>query len=144
MLSPVSDYWTLSIAPQKCINETAHLLASGMIDIFTNLCVLLISIPVAMTLRHSFRERMYCYILFAVGFIVCISGVLRTAYTYQLSTTYDKTWLAYPTWISGTVELYLGIVCVYFLKVEIIADQADHHLNPRPQALYFSLLPSSP
>jgi len=50
--------------------------------------------------------------LFGTGFIVCIAGAVRIYYFYQLNTTYDKTWLSYPTWICGTLELYLGIVSI--------------------------------
>jgi hypothetical protein len=48
--------------------------------------------------------------LFGAGFIVCIAGGVRIAFLYQLNTTFDKTWLSYPTWVCGTIELYLGIV----------------------------------
>lgn len=65
-----------------------------------------------MRLKLPLRQRIYCSLLFGAGFVICIAGSFRIAYTSQLNTTYDKTWLAYPTWISGTVELYLGIVSV--------------------------------
>jgi hypothetical protein len=108
----VSDYWTLSFDPQQCINETAHLLAGGIINTLTDFCVVLIPIPVVMRLRLPLRQRIYCALLFGAGFVICIAGSFRIAYTYQLNTTYDKTWLAYPAWIAGTVELYLGIVSI--------------------------------
>ncbi len=65
-----------------------------------------------MRLKLPLRQRIYCALLFGAGFIICIAGSFRIAYTYQLNTTYDKTWLAYPTWISGTIEMYLGIVSI--------------------------------
>jgi hypothetical protein len=48
--------------------------------------------------------------LFGAGFIVCFAAGFRISYMYDLNTTYDKTWLAFPSWVCGTVELYLGIV----------------------------------
>lgn len=48
--------------------------------------------------------------LFGAGFVVCIAAAVRMSYVWQLNTTYDKTWLAYPVWIAGTFELYIGIV----------------------------------
>jgi hypothetical protein len=61
-------------------------------------------------LRLPWRQRILCAMLFGAGFIVCIAGGIRIKYGYLLTTGYDKTWLFYPTWICGTIELYLGIV----------------------------------
>jgi hypothetical protein len=141
VLSPVSAYWTLSFEPQQCINETAHLLAGGIINTSTDFCVVLIPIPVVMRLRLPLRQRIYCALLFGAGFIICIAGSFRIAYTYELNTTYDKTWLAYPTWISGTIELYLGIVSTSNLKTETMTKKLDRYLNPRHQAFHIPLLP---
>jgi hypothetical protein len=92
------------------MNEAAHILAAGIINTFTDFCVVSIPIPVVLKLRLPLRQRLFCAILFGAGFIVCIAGAARIVYTYQLNTSYDKTWLFYPTWICGTIELYLGIV----------------------------------
>jgi hypothetical protein len=108
--SPVSEYWTLSFEPQQCINEAIHLLVAGIINTFNDFCVVMIPIPVVLKLRLPLRQRIFCAMLFGAGFIVCIAGAVRIYFFYQLDTTYDKTWLSYPTWICGTLELYLGIV----------------------------------
>jgi hypothetical protein len=115
--SPVSDYWTFSVAPQNCINEGAHILAAGIINTCSDFCVVLIPIPVVMKLKLPLRQRIVCALLFGAGFIVCIAGGFRIAYMYQLNTTYDKTWLAFPTWICGTIELYLGIVSLLLIPI---------------------------
>lgn len=72
--------------------------------------MVLIPIPVVLNLRLPLRQRIFCAMLFGAGFIVCIAGTVRIKYAYQLNTGYDKTWLFYPTWICGTIELYVGIV----------------------------------
>jgi hypothetical protein len=100
------------LAPQNCINEAAHILVAGIINTFTDFCVVLIPIPVVLKLSLPLRQRILCAILFGAGFIVCIAGGVRIKYTYELNTQYDKTWLFYPTWICGTIELYLGIVSI--------------------------------
>jgi hypothetical protein len=87
---------------------------AGIINSFNDFCVVLIPIPVVMKLRLPLRQRIVCALLFGAGFVVCIAGGVRIYYMYQLNTTYDKTWLAYPTWIAGTIELYLGIVSTVF------------------------------
>lgn len=74
-------------------------------------------------LRLPLRQRIVCALLFGAGFVVCIAGGVRIYFTYQLNTTYDKTWLAYPTWIAGTIELYLGIVSTVFPLLALLTVQ---------------------
>lgn len=108
---PVSLYWTLSILPQNCVNESAHLLASGAINTATDIIVIILPIPSVMSLSLPTRQRIILILLFGAGFGVCIAGGVRAYYTYRLNIAHDKTWEAYYLWISGTVELYVGVVC---------------------------------
>ncbi|KAM5476056.1 hypothetical protein MauCBS54593_000739 [Microsporum audouinii] len=107
---PVSLYWTLSALPQNCINESAHLLASGAINTATDIIVLVLPIPSVLSLNLPTRQRIILVLLFGAGFGVCIAGGVRAYYTYRLNIAHDKTWEAYYLWISGTVELYVGVI----------------------------------
>jgi hypothetical protein len=42
--------------------------------------------------------------------MVTVAGCVRTIYTYRVSVSYDQTWMAFPVWISSSVELYVGVV----------------------------------
>ncbi|KAK2855697.1 hypothetical protein FQN49_004932 [Arthroderma sp. PD_2] len=108
--SPISDYWTLSAAPQNCLNEGAHLRASGVINTLTDLIVVLLPIPTVLSLKLYSRQRLVLALLFCTGFIICIAGVARTFFTYRISRSYDKTWDAYPLFIAATIEMYLGVI----------------------------------
>jgi hypothetical protein len=127
--SPVSAYWTLSFEPQQCINEAVHLLVAGIINTFNDFCVVMIPIPIVLKLRLPLRQRILCAMLFGAGFIVCFAGAVRIYFFYQLNTTYDKTWLSYPTWICGTLELYLGIVSTSPPSQDF-TNETDGHHNP--------------
>ncbi|KAM5451801.1 hypothetical protein MaudCBS49596_003629 [Microsporum audouinii] len=107
---PISAYWTLSTKPQDCINETAHLLGGGILNTVTDLCVVFLPFPTVMSLRLPTRQRVMLSILFGAGFIVCIAGCFRAYFLHKLNTSYDKTWAGYPLWISGTIEMYLGVI----------------------------------
>ncbi|EFR00141.1 integral membrane protein [Nannizzia gypsea CBS 118893] len=107
---PVSLYWKLSILPQNCINESAHLLASGAINTATDIIVIVLPIPSVLSLSLPVRQRIVLILLFGAGFGVCIAGGVRAYYTYRLNIAHDKTWEAYYLWISGTVELYVGVI----------------------------------
>ncbi|GBF61945.1 hypothetical protein TMEN_4465 [Trichophyton mentagrophytes] len=107
---PVSAYWTLSFRPQECINETAHLLIGTIINIFTDFLVVILPIPTVMSLKLPYRQRIVLALLFGAGFAVCIAGSVKAYYIHVCSASHDKTWDFYPVWISGTIELYLGVI----------------------------------
>lgn len=51
-------------------------------------------------------------VLFSLGFIVTIAGVVRTWYIYKsVIDEYDQTWFAYPLWIAAAIEIDLGVIC---------------------------------
>jgi hypothetical protein len=54
-------------------------------------------------------------ILFSLGFIVTVAGIVRTYYIYQsVVASYDQTWQAYPLWICAAIEIDLGVVRLAF------------------------------
>jgi hypothetical protein len=58
------------------------------------------------------RQRIAVGLLFSLGFIVTIAGIVRTWYIYKsLIAEYDQTWFAYPLWIAAAVEIDLGVIC---------------------------------
>lgn len=57
------------------------------------------------------RQRFGVAILFALGMVVTIAGVVRTWYIYKsFFLEDDTTWYAYPLWIAAAVEIDLGVV----------------------------------
>jgi len=51
-------------------------------------------------------------VLFSLGFIVTIAGIVRTWYIYKsVIAEYDQTWFAYPLWIAAAIEIDLGVIC---------------------------------
>jgi len=58
------------------------------------------------------RQRIAVVVLFSLGFVVTIAGIVRTWFIYKsLIAEYDITWYAYPLWIAAAVEIDLGVVC---------------------------------
>ncbi|KAI0171598.1 hypothetical protein BJ166DRAFT_589655 [Pestalotiopsis sp. NC0098] len=109
--SPVSDYWTLSVRPQKCIDEAAHLLVAGITNILTDFAIVILPIRMTASLQLPRRQHYILYALFCTGFCACVVGVVRTYYTWVFTTNYDKTWYGWAVWVSSTIELYVGIAC---------------------------------
>ncbi|KAK6204211.1 hypothetical protein LQW54_008330 [Pestalotiopsis sp. IQ-011] len=109
--SPVSDYWTLSFRPQKCIDEAVLLLVAGIANILTDFVIVVLPIRMTASLQLPRRQHYILYALFCTGFCACVVGVIRTYYTWVFTTSYDKTWYGWAVWVSSTIELYVGIAC---------------------------------
>ncbi|KAG9230789.1 hypothetical protein BJ875DRAFT_384378 [Amylocarpus encephaloides] len=111
----------------NCIDDTSSLLVAGIINTFTDFMVVLLPIRTVWCLQlptrqNSFgsasirtslpsRKMLPIVLLFAFGFLSCFAGIARTYYTYQISRTWDKIWASYPVWVTGALELYIGIIC---------------------------------
>jgi hypothetical protein len=73
------------------------------------------------------RQRIGVVILFSIGFIVTIAGIVRTYFIYRsVITSYDQTWEAYPLWICAAIEIDLGVVsagpATHILRDHFVAD----------------------
>ncbi|KAF8855902.1 hypothetical protein BDZ45DRAFT_715582 [Acephala macrosclerotiorum] len=107
-----SLYWTLSFAPQpECLSETKMLLAAGIVNTVTDAIVVILPMPTVWRVKLPIQQQIVLAMLFATGFLITLTGALRTYYLYKVTTGYDKTWEAFPVWLTSSVELYVGIIC---------------------------------
>jgi hypothetical protein len=58
----------------------------------------------------TLKLRISVIMLFATGFLVCAASVVRTFYTFKLNVSTDKTWDGFNVYLTGSLELYVGIV----------------------------------
>lgn len=105
----MSAQWTISFARQDCINESAHVLAASIVNVISDFLVVLIPIPVVLKLKMKSRQRAIVVALFGAGFAVCIIGIVRIVFTEVVSGP-DFTWDLAPVYVTGAIELYVGIV----------------------------------
>lgn len=112
---PISLYWTPHFGTQNnCINESAHLLAAGIINTISDLVTVLLPIPTVTKLQLPQRQQLVVIALFAAGGLVTAAGAVRTYYTWKITSDYDASWIAYPVFWSSSLELYIGIVSLPF------------------------------
>jgi Fungal rhodopsin domain len=105
------NYWTLTFEPQpECISETKHLLAAGIVNTLTDFMVVVIPIPILSRLQLPTQQVIIVVMLFAAGFLVTISGAVRSVYIYKATTSWDRTWQVFPAWVTSLVELDVGLV----------------------------------
>ena len=116
LLRPVSDYWTLSIEPQNCIDEKTHLVAANVINTITDFIVVLLPIKTTLGLELPVKQRVIVIGLFGAGLVASSAGIARTYFTWILTTAADRdtTWNAWAAWLASVIELHLGIVSSLF------------------------------
>ncbi|KAK3944583.1 hypothetical protein QBC46DRAFT_337272 [Diplogelasinospora grovesii] len=111
--SPVSDMWTLSLTPQRCIDQGLHLFVAGIINTTQDLIIVLLPIRTIIGLKLPAKQRIIVFSLFAGGILVSVAGAIRTYFTwlavYDLQK--DTTWYSYDVMVASAVELFVGIIC---------------------------------
>ncbi|KAI1006645.1 hypothetical protein K3495_g1571 [Podosphaera aphanis] len=110
---PIQDFWKLSFTAQpECIDQSWAQLVANMMSTVMDFVVFFLPLRLAWMLKLASCQKLAMGILFTLGLISCLSGAARTYYTYKLSQTWDQTWNSYPVWITSSVELYIGLICV--------------------------------
>jgi len=108
---PPQDYWKITLTPDSnCINQTWSLLVAGVVNALTDLIAVLLPIRTVWTLQLPPRQVAIVVLLFSLGFVSCIAGIIRTYFMYRVTKEFDQTWNSYPVWITSAVELYIGMV----------------------------------
>jgi hypothetical protein len=72
------------------------------------------------------RQRLAVALLFGMGIIVTVAGIIRTWFIYRsLFNEWDATWYSYPLWIAAAIEIDLGVVSITssHLRVILTSDQ---------------------
>jgi hypothetical protein len=101
-IRPPSHYWKVTVDPQpECINQALSLLVAGTINTLTDFVVVALPIRTVMSVQLSTRQAVPIVLLFAFGFLSCCCGIVRTYYTYKVSTSYDAVWDSYPVWVTA-------------------------------------------
>ncbi|SPO02882.1 uncharacterized protein DNG_05560 [Cephalotrichum gorgonifer] len=112
---PLSSYVAVFSSSRQCSDEGRSLLIAGIWN--TVMDAVLVLLPLVIVIRSISLPRPQIAVvifLFAMGGLVSVAGAVRTYLLYVQSTAldYDFTWRSGPSYLAGTVELYLGIVCV--------------------------------
>ncbi|GKT52064.1 uncharacterized protein ColSpa_12245 [Colletotrichum spaethianum] len=110
---PLNLYWTLSMEPQNCINESTHLLVASIINTVTDFLVVLLpltTVRVVYAGKLTTRQMIVVNLLFGAGFLASFAGAARTYFTWIMTSQPDASWHAWINWLVSSIELFLGII----------------------------------
>lgn len=93
------------------MDDGAIVFSASVINIFTDLLVTALPMPLIWSLKLPARQRLAVISIFALGIVVNVAGCVRTVYAWKsMMTGYDGTWVGWPGLITAAVELSLGLV----------------------------------
>ncbi|KAI7234261.1 hypothetical protein KC365_g6034 [Hortaea werneckii] len=94
LCTPVQYYWEFPPTTDgHCLDEGIATLAAGALNLAADFLATITPIPLVMRLNMRLKYRIGVSVLFGLGFIVIVAGIVRTYYIWKgLMDTYDETW----------------------------------------------------
>ncbi|KAF2136680.1 uncharacterized protein K452DRAFT_202007, partial [Aplosporella prunicola CBS 121167] len=115
---PTSSYWN-KVDPSwakthqyHCLDEGANMLVACVVCIVQDFIVFVLPLLLLRKLETSRRQKIALAVIFGVGFLLCITSILRIVFIYNIFyRTYDTTWAATPAYVVTAIEAHLATIC---------------------------------
>jgi hypothetical protein len=122
---PIKSYWTRygvenlliaaynpSTLKNPCINEGGAVFGMSVPQILTDLLTTLLPNLLLLGLNISRPQKLRLAMLFAVGYVVTIIGIVRVVYTWKyLYTSWDRTWAGDTLLLWTELEASFVVLC---------------------------------
>ncbi|KAI3331630.1 hypothetical protein HD806DRAFT_477917 [Xylariaceae sp. AK1471] len=108
--NPVSYAWDTN-QPGHCINYGTSQLASGVINIITDILILVMPIPLIWKLNITKQKKRQVTLTFAIGCTACLVSVVRLAWAQTLDGS-DGSWAGVSITYISIIETTVGILAV--------------------------------
>ncbi|KAI0199646.1 hypothetical protein F4808DRAFT_203130 [Astrocystis sublimbata] len=106
---PVQKFW-LPETPGSCINQNAFYLSSAIINVFGDVAVLSLPLPIIWNLQASRGRKWSLSFLFLLGAFVVIASIFRIIAVTQIDPT-DFSFTNVGGGLWSTVEVEVGFIC---------------------------------
>ncbi|KAJ8109483.1 hypothetical protein OPT61_g7428 [Boeremia exigua] len=99
--NPFSRNIDVTVKDGQCLNKASLYIATGVLNIITDIMVIALPIPMVLGLQMSKSRKVMLVMLFSVGSITCITSAVRVALLPPMLTSKDSSWdTVYPSlWI---------------------------------------------
>ncbi|KAL4745346.1 hypothetical protein BDW72DRAFT_208267 [Aspergillus terricola var. indicus] len=110
---PISYYWNQWDGEHegRCSSHNSLLLAHSIINIFLDILVIALPMPVLVRLQMSIEKRVGMCLMFAVGLVVTVISILRLVETVGFNDTTNPTKDFVPVGVWSLLEIDVGIMC---------------------------------
>lgn len=110
LCKPVAYWWDKSL-DGHCMDERAVWLSNSIVNMATDIIIVLIPLPVVFTLCISIKQKLILTLLFVLGGFGCITSGLRVRSIIVIASSEDVTWDNAPAAIWSCVEVNVAIIC---------------------------------
>ncbi|EOD43467.1 integral membrane protein [Neofusicoccum parvum] len=107
---PIASNWDITISGE-CINKTGIYIATAIINIATDLALLILPIPILARLQIPGLEKAALIAMFGVGSMTCVTSVVRLVLLLPMLTDLDQTWAVSIPCVWILVEANLVVIC---------------------------------
>ena len=101
----------LPLLPGSCINQRNSQIASGAINVISDVAILILPIASVWKLRVYRKGKIGLFLIFGFGLFACVASTFRLALFIRFTNKSDGTWTMYPVNLWSAAELACGIVC---------------------------------
>ncbi|KAM5369066.1 hypothetical protein ACJZ2D_009161 [Fusarium nematophilum] len=116
---PIAAFWDPTIKAE-CFNQRAIFVADTAISAVTDLAVLMLPIPAAVSLRMPWAKRLRVMAILGAGGIATAASIVRMVLVVRLQQSDDETVDFIRFNLLGTAEVGIGMVCTCLPAVNIL------------------------
>ncbi|TDZ54366.1 Satratoxin biosynthesis SC1 cluster protein 4 [Colletotrichum trifolii] len=116
---PVAGFWDPDVEAD-CFNQRAIFVADTAVSAITDLAVLCLPIPVAITLRMSWSKRLKVLAMLSAGGIATAASIVRMILVVGLQKSDDEPVDFIRFNLLGTAEVSIGMICACLPAVNIL------------------------
>ncbi|KAK1975379.1 hypothetical protein LZ30DRAFT_808714 [Colletotrichum cereale] len=119
---PINGFWDTR-AQAICLNQREIFVADTVISAVTDLAVLCLPIPAALSLRMSWNRRLKVIIMLSAGGVATAASIARMVIVVRLRETKDETVEFIRFNLLGTAEVSIGMICACFPATNILLSR---------------------
>ncbi|KAN0116744.1 hypothetical protein V8E51_002721 [Hyaloscypha variabilis] len=124
MCRPMKAYWDVTVQG-KCLSFKNAFLVGGVLNVATDVVMLLLPIWVLRPLRLPRKQKIGVTLVLMTGSFVCIVSAIRlTKILPSASVNPDFTWTGSQGYVWCIIEMNIGIICACLPSLKTIAK---HH-----------------
>ncbi|KAL4947395.1 hypothetical protein BDW69DRAFT_199697 [Aspergillus filifer] len=114
---PVTKFWNREL-PGTCLSFEVIWFFNASISIATDLVILLLPVPQLSKLRLPWGRRIALFIIFMLGWLVVITGILRFFSLHQAAEQPDTSWsnVGAAFWTAAECNIAIICACLPFLR----------------------------
>ncbi|KAK2031569.1 hypothetical protein LX32DRAFT_584641 [Colletotrichum zoysiae] len=137
---PVAGFWNPAIKT-TCFVQRDIYLADTTISAATDMAVLCLPIPVAVTLRMSWNKRLKVLAMLGSGGVATAASLVRLVVVIKLEESGDATVSLIRVTLLGTAEVTIGLMCACLPAINILFHRSSRESsqNTRGSSRTFEL-----